>query len=78
MLVIQTCDNLIELCPESMGGLGEVHVSAVQVLQWQLSQNADRHYCGANLCTCCGSPASYFVMLFDHKDQITAYFSTKV
>jgi len=50
-----------------MGGLGEVHISAARVLQWQLPQNADRHYCGAILCTCCGAPALYFLMLSDHK-----------
>jgi len=61
-----------------MGGLGEVHISASRVLQWQLPQNADRHYCGGKLCACCGSPASYFLMLYDHKVQITAYFSTTV
>jgi len=61
-----------------MGGLGEVHISAAQVLQWQLLQNADRHYCGAKLCACCGSPASYFLMFSDHKEQIIAYYSATV
>jgi hypothetical protein len=61
-----------------MGGLGEVHISAAQVLHWQMPQNADRHYCGTKLYTCCGSPASYFLMISDHKEQITAYYSTTV
>jgi hypothetical protein len=77
LLVVQTFDNLIALGLESMGGLGEVHISAAQMPQWQLPQNADSHYCGANLCTS-GSPASYFIMLSDHKEQITTYFSTPV
>jgi hypothetical protein len=50
-----------------MGGLGEVHISAARVLQWQLPQNADRHYCGAILCTSFGAPALYFLMLSEHK-----------
>jgi len=61
-----------------MGGLGDVHISAAQVLQWQLPQHADRHYCGAKLCACCGPTASYFLMFSDHKEQITAYYSTTV
>jgi hypothetical protein len=75
----------MDLVPDSMEGLGEVHISSARVLQWQLPQNADRHYCGAkeppwtaNLCVCCGPLASYVLMLSYHKEQITAYYSTAV
>ena len=33
LVLVETCDNLMELDPNHMGGLGEVQISSAQLLQ---------------------------------------------